>query len=44
MLFIDWMERPEDYRQKIIDYMRTAATEGLTETQIEHLEALMRVD
>ena len=44
MLFIDWMERPEEYLQKIIDYMRTAETAGLTQTQIDHLEALMRVD
>jgi hypothetical protein len=44
MLFIDWQERDEEYRMKIIEYMQKAQTEGLTQTQIDDLEALMRID
>ncbi len=43
-LFIDWMERPESYRQKIIDFMVQGQSEGLTRIQIDQLEALMRID
>ena len=43
-LFIDWMNRPQSYREEIIESMNKASTTGLTQTEIDHLEALMRID
>jgi len=40
-LFIDWENRPEDYRLQIIDLLSKGK---LTKTEIEDLEVLMRID
>lgn len=42
---MDWDNRDENYRLEIIHYIEEANNdEGLTREQIEHLEALMRID
>lgn len=44
-LFLDWENRDEDYRAKIIDYLESANEgKGLTEEEVNELEALMRID
>jgi len=44
-LFIDWEERDEEYREKIIEFLKKSDMgEGLTKADIEEMEALMRID
>lgn len=44
-LFADWMNREEKYRDKVMDYITKANEgEGLTQEQVDELEALMRID
>lgn len=44
-LFIDWEERDEKYRKKIIEFLKKSDIgEGLTKADIEEMEALMRID
>lgn len=44
-LFIDWEDRDQEYRDKIIHFLTEADKgEGLTETDINELEKLMRID
>ncbi len=52
-LFLDWSERGEDYRVKLIDLFKKAetfdeskpeGTTGLTKEEIEELEALLHID
>lgn len=43
-LFVDWMERDEEYRGRIIELIQETDPDDLTQEDIEELEALMRVD
>jgi len=44
-LFIDWSDRGEEYRQKLIDFLQKADEgDGLTQEEVDELEALMRID
>ncbi len=44
-LFLDWEDRDEDYRQKILDFLTEADKgEGLTKKDIDEMERLMRID
>ena len=44
-LFIDWEERDEEYRAKIIEFLtKSDEGEGLTREDIEQMERLMRID
>lgn len=44
-LFLDWDNRGEDYRRELVDYLTKANSgEGLTQEEVDHLEALMRID
>lgn len=44
-LFLDWENREEDYRAKILEALgKMDKREGLTRKEIEELEALMRID
>lgn len=44
-LFIDWDNRDDDYRLKLIDFLEKAEVgTGLTQEQVDELETLMRID
>ncbi len=43
-LFIDWDNRDDNYKMSIIDTVAKFKKEGITRKEIEHLEALMRID
>lgn len=44
-LFVDWSDRDEDYRIKLIDFLTKAnGGNGLSEKEVDELEALMRID
>ena len=44
-LFIDWSDRDEEYREKILNFLtQSDKGEGLTKADIEEMEALMRID
>lgn len=43
-LFLDWDERDESYREKLVDFLQKTEERGLTKTEIDELESLMRVD
>ena len=44
-LFIDWEERDDEYREKILEFlMKSDKGQGLTKSDIEEMEALMRID
>jgi hypothetical protein len=44
-LFLDWDERDADYRAKLVEFLALANNgEGLTQKDIDELEALMRID
>ena len=44
-LFLDWDQRDESYRSKLIEFLNKAdAEDGLTEEEINELEAMMRID
>jgi len=43
-LFLDWENRDEDYRLKIIEFFQKSEKEGLSKEEIEELESLMRID
>lgn len=44
-LFIDWSNRDQDYRDKLIEFLTKASAEdGLTKEDVEELEAMMRID
>ena len=44
-LFLDWEDRDEEYRDKIYKFLLEADKgEGLTRTEIEEMERLMRID
>jgi hypothetical protein len=44
-LFIDWSDRPDEYRIKLIDFLDKASQEeGLSKEEVEELEEMMRID
>jgi hypothetical protein len=44
-LFVDWTNRDEEYRQKIIAFLeKSEGPDGLTNEEIEEFEAMMRID
>jgi len=44
-LFIDWQNRDDSYRLKLIEFLEKANDgEGLSQEEVEELEALMRID
>lgn len=44
-LFLDWEQRDDAYRAKIVDYLtRSQSGQNLTQEEINDLEALMRID
>jgi len=44
-LFIDWDNRDQEYRDKLVDFLKQANEgEGLTQAEVEQMEALMRID
>ncbi len=43
-LFVDWQNRPESYRQKIVDLFSVGQLGKLSQKEIDELEALLRVD
>lgn len=44
-LFIDWDNRDEDYKIKLLDFLDKAKEgEGLSQKEIDELEAMMRID
>lgn len=44
-LFLDWEDRDQDYRTKILHFLQESDKgEGLTKTEIEEMERLMRID
>ena len=43
-LFINWENRDDSYRMKIIDMVKKFEDNGITKEEIEKLEALMRID
>jgi len=44
-LFLDWQDRTEEYREKILHFLTEADKgEGLTREQIDEMERLMRID
>jgi len=44
-LFIDWTDRPDDYRVKLVEFLRKASeNDGLTQAEVDELEAMMRID
>lgn len=44
-LFLDWDERPFDWKSRLLNFLRSAESgEGLTQKDIDELEAMMRVD
>ena len=43
--FIDWSDRPDEYRIKLIEFLEKAAeNDGLTQEEVDELEAMMRID
>lgn len=43
-LFVDWMERPQEYRDRIVQLFTTGELGKITKKEIDELEALLRVD
>jgi hypothetical protein len=44
-LFLDWEQRDEAYRMKIVEYLEKARDgEGLSKEEVDELEALMQID
>jgi len=44
-LFIDWSDRPAEYRIKLLQFLEKAAeNDGLTQEEVDELEAMMRID
>ncbi|MDD5459737.1 MAG: hypothetical protein PHF37_10140, partial [Phycisphaerae bacterium] len=44
-LFIDWSNRDQSYRDKLVDFLTKAGQEeGLSKDDVEELEAMMRID
>ena len=44
-LFVDWENRDDEYRIQLIDFLqKTEEGGGLTQEEVEHLEAMMRID
>lgn len=44
-LFIDWDNRDDEYKTKIINFVVEASKgDGLTKTEVEEMEAMMRID
>jgi hypothetical protein len=44
-LFLDWSDRPESYRARLLDFFKKSEESGqFTQKEIDELEALMRVD
>jgi len=44
-LFIDWSERPDEYRIKLVEFLQKASeNDGLTQEEVDELEAMMRID
>ena len=44
-LFIDWEERDDEYREKILEFLtKSDKGKGLTKSDIEEMEVLMRID
>lgn len=44
-LFIDWSERPATYRIKLIEFLQKAqGNDGLSQVEVDELEAMMRID
>jgi len=44
-LFIDWTDRPDEYRLKLIQFLEKAqGNDGLSQEEVDELEAMMRID
>ena len=44
-LFIDWSDRSDEYRLKLIDFLEKASeNDGLSKEEVDELEAMMRID
>jgi len=44
-LFIDWSDRPDEYRIKLLEFLEKAQeNDGLTQEEVDELEAMMRID
>jgi hypothetical protein len=44
-LFVDWMERDDEYRMKIVNFLETTNDgEGLSQEEVNEMEKLMRID
>jgi len=44
-LFIDWTDRPDEYRIKLIEFLRKASeNDGLSQVEVDELEAMMRIE
>ena len=44
-LFLDWQNRDDDYRTKLIDFLKKSDDgDELTQEEVDHLEAMMRID
>jgi hypothetical protein len=43
-LFQDWQNRPEEYRQRIIQLFGDGKMGSLSKQEVDELEALLRVD
>jgi hypothetical protein len=44
-LFADWMERSDEYRMKIVNFLETANDgEGLSQEEVNEMEKIMRID
>jgi hypothetical protein len=44
-LFLDWEDRDDEYKQKLVDFLNKAGDgTGLTQEEVDELEAIMRID
>ena len=43
-LMVDWMDRDDDYRMKILDYIQKLNEYNITQEEIDELESLLNVD
>ena len=43
-LFLDWDQRSDEYREKLFEFFNKFEGDGLTQEEINELEALMRID
>ena len=44
-LFIDWTDRPDEYRVKLVEFLHKASeNDGLSQEEVDELETMMRID